>query len=565
MKKMNSDKNTLIEQIEIPASPRRLIEGLADLAYSPQGSICDIIDNSISHGKASEIFILFQFDYEKDKFDFVIYDNGVSMDYEGLKNAMKLGSSDEYKDLAANLGKYGMGMKTASLAYSDNLAVIAKCKDCKPELIEMSKDLILKNDKWIYNRYGENKIVEEINNIKSLLKPFSKKFNFFPSNGSYTVLKWSEISGLNRRAREYKRPSAKENWIEKLITEVESHIRMVFNRFLDGRSKCKKVRINYNGVQLAGWDPCQPHLADTITFRIKGQLEDVVKYKFPQDKRNEISLKQFIVSKLKEDKDKIKIIQLSQNNRPVKLENMQGIYVYRNNRLIDYGKWLDDVGSEPHSTYARAELNLTGDHDDFFRLNVNKTDIDRVDNDHFLEWLIPYSQKLRSEAKKKYGKEMTLTVSKTFNKKQEIVNKVINEIATEQKLTIKTTKGKTTVTNSYGSFFIDEIKAKNFKAKVLKERITSEELKSKQYLWKVLPDTDKTMRVIINKSNELHKLYYLDVEKNKKQVDIINAFLLALSFAEISCRSDESEKIFEAINLAIGDLLNKLIENKIIT
>ena len=40
-------ENTLLEQIEIPASPSRLIEGLSDLAYSPQGSICDIIDNSI--------------------------------------------------------------------------------------------------------------------------------------------------------------------------------------------------------------------------------------------------------------------------------------------------------------------------------------------------------------------------------------------------------------------------------------------------------------------------------------------------------------------------------------
>ncbi len=553
------------ELIEIPASPGRLIEGLADLAYSPQGAICDIIDNSISHGKATEIFVLFQFNYSLNSFDFVIYDNGDSMDFEGLKNAMKLGSSDEYKDPDANLGKYGMGLKTASLAYADSFSVLAKSKACKPELIEMSKELILKKDKWIYNRYGEFEIKAEIKNIKKFLKPFSQTFNFFPVNGSYTVLKWSEINGLNRRAVEYKRPSAKENWIEKLITEVESHIRMVFNRFLDGRTKFKKVKINYNGIQLEGWDPCQPDLSGTSTFRIKGQLDDVVKYKFPQDNRKEISLKQFIVSKHKGDKDKIKIIQLSQKNRPVKLENMQGIYVYRNDRLIDYGKWLDDVGSEPHSTYARAELNLTGDHDDFFRLNVNKTDIDRVDNDDFMDWLTKYTQKLRSEAKKKYGKEKTLVVSKTFNKKQEVVSKVINEIATKQNLSVKKNKGKTTVTNSYGGFFIDEIKAGNTKTKVLNERITAEELKSKQYLWKVLPDTDKTMRVIINKSNELYKLYYDDVEKHKKQVDIINAFMLALSFAELSCKSPESEKIFEDINLTIGDLLNKLIEHKIIT
>ena len=145
------------------------------------------------------------------------------------------------------------------------------------------------------------------------------------------------------------------------------------------------------------------------------------------------------------------------------------------------------------------------------------------------------------------------------------VSKVINEIAAEQKLIVKTTKGKTSVTNSYGGFFVDEIESENSKGKVLKERITSEELKSRQYLWKVLPDNTKTMRVVINKSNELYKLYYLEVEKHKKQVDIINAFLLALSFAELNCKSPGSEKIFEDINLAIGDLLNKLIEHKIIS
>lgn len=244
---------------------------------------------------------------------------------------------------------------------------------------------------------------------------------------------------------------------------------------------------------------------------------------------------------------------------------MQGIYIYRNNRLIDYGKWLDDVGSEPHSTYARAELNLVDDHDDFFRLNVNKTDIDRVNNDHFMEWLSNHSMKLRSAAKKRYGKSSSSLVSKKFNTKQEIVSQVISDIAAEKKLRIRTTKGKTTVSNSYGSFFINEIESKKSRTKLLHDRISSENLKSKQYLWKVIPDPDKTMRVIINKSNELYSLYYQNIEKNKRQVDIVNAFLLALSYAELSCKSSESEKIFEDINLAIGDLLNKLIEHKIIT
>ena len=113
------------------------------MAYSPQGAICDLIDNSISHGRASKIFVLFQFDEAKDKFDFILYDNGESMDFEGMVNAMKLGSSEEYLSSNVSLGKYGMGLKTASLAFADCLYLLGKCKGSKPELLELNNLLFL--------------------------------------------------------------------------------------------------------------------------------------------------------------------------------------------------------------------------------------------------------------------------------------------------------------------------------------------------------------------------------------------------------------------------------------
>lgn len=552
------------KQIEIPASPKRLIGGLSDLAYSPQGSICDIIDNSISHGKASKIFVLFDFNEDNQQFEFLIYDNGISMDFKGLKNAMQLGSSDEYKDPDANLGKYGMGLKTASLAYSDSFSMLAKHKDDTPRLIEMNKALIEEKDKWLYNQLTEKDLDNEIVSSRKYLKSVFANFTFFPKNGSYTLLKWNQINGLNEKAEKYVREGPKNTWITGLVVEVESHIRMVFNRFINGKHGLKKIEINYNGIKLKGWDPCQPNLKGTNVFKIKGQKTNTVEYLFPDSNKGGITLTQYLVSNTKKDEEKVKLINYSLKNRPVKLENMQGLYVYRNNRLIDYGKWLDNVGSDPHSSHARAELNLNSDHDHFFRLDVNKTQIDKVDNDHFMDWLKPFMQKLRA-ADKKRGKSLKKPkVSKAVNKKQAAVTKVISQLTSNRKVSVKTVKGRTTVINSYGSFFVDEIKSRGSKKNILTERISSKKLSNSQYLWKVIPDVDKTMKVMINELNELHKLYFDNVEKNKKQVDIINAFLLALSFAELTCKSKGSEKVFEDINLAIGDLLNKLIENKII-
>jgi hypothetical protein len=550
-------------EIHIPASPSRLIGGLSDLSYSLQSSICDIIDNSISHGKAKNIFVLFQYDYEVDQFEFLLYDNGLSMDFDGLKNAMKLGSSDENYDPKADLGKYGMGLKTASLAHSNRFSLIAQTKGGPSSLVEMNKELIIQKDTWLYINKTDETLKKECDECKGMLKSVFNNFTFFPKKGSFTLLKWDEISELNKRANKYKVSSRKDQWIDKTVTKVESHIRMVFNRFLDGKNGLKPVKINYNGNELKGWDPCQPKLAGTEVYKDKGQKENSIHYSFSESSIKDISITRYIVSKNRADKDKIQITETSLTDQTRKLERWQGIYIYRNNRLIDYGTWLDNTGSDPHVTYARAEMNLTSEHDSYFRLNVDKTRISKIDHDGFLEWLKPNMTKYRAAAKKVYGTVKKKVVSQSYTKDKKVIDILIAKKATEDAVEVKKSKSKTTVTNTYGSFFIKELTSKQPK-KTLKDRITSDKLGNDQYLWEVLPDLDNTMTVKINELNKLYKLYYEDMEKNKKIIDVINAFLLALSYAELSCKSSDSEDVFENIRLTVGDLLNKLIENKVI-
>ena len=83
------------KDIIIEGSPARLIEGLSHIGYSLQSSVCDLIDNSISHGKAKNIFVVFEYLPSTKQFIFLLYDDGLGMNKKGLENAMKFGSSDE--------------------------------------------------------------------------------------------------------------------------------------------------------------------------------------------------------------------------------------------------------------------------------------------------------------------------------------------------------------------------------------------------------------------------------------------------------------------------------------
>ena len=97
-----------IQTQDNPPDASRTIEGLRDTGYTFVTSIADIIDNSISHGEADNIWFDYTMDYDGE-ISISISDDGHGIDEMGLVNAMKYGSRT-LKD-PASLGKFGMGLK----------------------------------------------------------------------------------------------------------------------------------------------------------------------------------------------------------------------------------------------------------------------------------------------------------------------------------------------------------------------------------------------------------------------------------------------------------------------
>jgi DNA topoisomerase VI subunit B len=103
-----------MKKIIIEADPSRVIEGLRDTGYDFKTAMADLVDNSIA-ANATSIKVRIQEDLFG-KFSIFIADNGDGMDLDGLKNAMRYGSAARTDK--SSLGKFGMGLKTASTAFS---------------------------------------------------------------------------------------------------------------------------------------------------------------------------------------------------------------------------------------------------------------------------------------------------------------------------------------------------------------------------------------------------------------------------------------------------------------
>ncbi len=132
------------KDIILPPDPARVMEGLRDTGYDFNTAVADIIDNSIA-AKAEHVDILMEMDPEGQAFVYIA-DDGCGMDLDGLKNAMKYGSA--VREDKASLGKFGLGLKTASTAFCRSLSVISRGTDKEMRKVQWDLDYIAEMGAW---------------------------------------------------------------------------------------------------------------------------------------------------------------------------------------------------------------------------------------------------------------------------------------------------------------------------------------------------------------------------------------------------------------------------------
>ena len=317
-----------------------LTHGLKNFGYTTAEAIADLIDNSIE-ANAKNIEIIF---WEGSTNPYVaIIDDGLGMLKDDLENAIKIKKTINTSSNNIKLSKFGFGLKTASFSQCSKLTIITK-----------------KNDQTNFKTIDSNLQTSETN-LLSLLKKFpyiEKRFNKICSN-SGTVVIWENLhDNLTGKNSGIKRSHAIFYEKGKLFSE---HASTHFHNFLD------KVKIYFNETPIKNWDPFNENLKNLKIFEEKKiKLGDFY-----------VTVKGYIYPK-EEDFENIEIYE--KVSGPNGWFNSQGIYLYREKRLLNHGGWfgLRAGGSNPwqkENKYERCRITVNYDYqlDTYFKPNVQKT------------------------------------------------------------------------------------------------------------------------------------------------------------------------------------------------
>lgn len=359
--------------VEVIPSAKRLIHSLRDVGYDFKHAIADLVDNSITAG-ATSIFIDMRFD-GKDSF-VRITDNGKGMNGSTITEAMRFGTERDYD--ADELGKFGLGLKTASLSQCSRLTVASRIDQNVRRIEARQWDLahIEQSNKWEIIDLSPD---ERPDDLVELLR-----------NSTGTVVLWEILD----RVLGYKIPwgdRARKGFLT-LAEELDQHLGMVFHRFLSGEARRrKKLKIILNGTSVEPWDPFARDETATISLPLK-QIE------ISGD--NGPGLVAYTPHILP---PRAKFSSNNAFNRyagPGKWNFQQGFYIYRADRIIQSGGWSHMRAPDEHTKLARVALDFWPDLDSAFDLNVAKA---RVNLPASLRTqLEPHIEQLVKQARKAY-------------------------------------------------------------------------------------------------------------------------------------------------------------------
>jgi hypothetical protein len=332
---------------EVLPSARRLIGSLRDIGYSLSSALADLVDNSISAGAT-----LVQIDmrFEGAGSWMRIADNGRGMTWRQLEEALRFGSRRDYEP--NELGRYGLGLKLATLSQCRLMTVASRTAvRGKVAIRQWDLDHVEETDRW------------------EILRPTSQEVERFMTEplevGSGTVVMLEDLDRVLR----YANPdgSRAEHNFDQALSEVQDHLSMVFHRFLSGEARShKRLTVLLNGMPLSAWDPfCRGEPATRELPSTTLSLRDA-------ESRGAVKVHPYI---LPNEAAFSSHEAHNQAGGPKRWNGQQGLYVYRNDRLIQSGGWARLRTADEHTKLARVAVEFSSSLDDRFGLNIAKSQV----------------------------------------------------------------------------------------------------------------------------------------------------------------------------------------------
>ncbi|MCX4177498.1 MULTISPECIES: ATP-binding protein [Paraburkholderia] len=339
------------------------------MGYSTGAAVADIIDNSIAAG-ASRVDI--QFSWEGAASRVAILDDGKGLGDAELESAMTLGDKSPLDVRSPDdLGRFGMGLKTASLSQCRRMTV-ASIRGGSRSCLRWDLDELARNPDlgWALMEgpaSGSEAYIEAL---------------FGRSHGSLVL--WESMDRIVTKA------FSPEHFLD-LVDEVERHLAMVFHRIICGPRP--RLRLTINGRDIVAWDPFMlGHAAKPWESPVARIATDA----------GPISVQGHVLP----HKDRLSTAEFERDGGPAGWSAQQGFYVYRNERLLVAGGWLG-LGQgrawnrEEAYRLARVQLDISNTADTAWKIDIRKSTARPPVN--LRSWLTRLAEDTRNRARRVFA------------------------------------------------------------------------------------------------------------------------------------------------------------------
>jgi hypothetical protein len=331
----------------VDPAPGALIESLRGLGYSLPTAVADLIDNCIAAGARN---VWLDFIWKGTDSLMVLRDDGRGMNLTELREAMRVGSKSPTAIRASSdLGRFGLGLKTASFSQARRLTVETRAAPGEEFRRIWDLDEVVKRNSWTL-----------LPHPSTAAKPYLSSIKDSPSG---TVVVWERLDRILGNNEDTDVVGLKR--FLHSVAEVSGHLSMVFHSWLEPEEDEQRINIFVNGQPVVAWDPFHEALVQTESVpesRITRGSQKILARGFVLPHHDSFA-----------DED-----ELHGAGGPKGWYGQQGFYVYRHRRLLVAGSWLG-LGSprawqkEQQTRLARIRLDLPNTMDDEWHIDLKKS------------------------------------------------------------------------------------------------------------------------------------------------------------------------------------------------
>jgi hypothetical protein len=266
-----------------------------------------------------------------------------------------------------------------------------KIGDYKYQARTWDVEYLKKKKKWKIIVNTPEQVEEILGRYQKLSRGYLNEFENYKPN---TIVIWHGLYKFEN----YLDESEKINELKKEITEVTSeYLSLVFHRFLEKEKDALNIRVNNNViVPFNPFPTTQPDFRKQESSRKKFQSEN-------------LTIQGYILPARSLDESKNGNTIWTQSSKS--LTDMEGMYIYRSNRIILFGGWNGIIKKSPKLQLARLKVDIGNSVDKYFHLNVAKSSI--IIPPSLRIAFLRYINELKSQAQKEYYNRGIKTISTT--------------------------------------------------------------------------------------------------------------------------------------------------------